>query len=92
VLRHNRLIRKLKKAYSYQITQIPEEQRGFTVLVPVLPGGVSYGATIEEATENAREAVELDLENLAAHHEPIPARNKSVCIFTATVCVRPSYV
>jgi len=56
-----------KKGYAYQINLIPEPEGGYTVLVPSLPGCVSYGATVEEATAHAREAIELHLENLAAH-------------------------
>jgi predicted RNase H-like HicB family nuclease len=81
-----------KKAYSYQINLIPEEEGGYTVVVPLLPGCVSYGATIEEATAKAREAIELHLENLAAHNEPIPKDNESVPIYTTLVQVSPSHV
>ena len=66
---------RLKRAYSYQISVIPEKEGGYTVLVPQLPGCVSFGTTIEEATDRAREAIELHLENLAAHGEPIPVGN-----------------
>jgi len=84
-------MRRLKKSYSYQINLVPEEEGGYTVLVPLLPGCVSYGKTIEEATANAREAIELHLENLAAHKLPIPEGNESVCIFTTLIQVTPSH-
>jgi predicted RNase H-like HicB family nuclease len=58
-----------KEAYSYQISLIPEKEGGYTVLVPQLPGCVSFGTNIEEATDHAREAIELHLENLAAHDD-----------------------
>jgi len=64
-------MRKATTGYSYQINQIPEPEGGYTVLVPSLPGCVSFGATVEEATVHAREAIELHLENLAAHGEPM---------------------
>lgn len=83
---------KARKAYSYQVNLIPELEGGYTVLVPLLPGCVSFGRTIEEATQNAREAIELHLENLAAHKQPIPRDNLSVCMFTTTVQVTPSHV
>ncbi|MBI1984341.1 MAG: type II toxin-antitoxin system HicB family antitoxin [Acidobacteria bacterium] len=51
---------------------IPESEGGYTVIVPLLPGCVSYGKTVEEATRNAREAIELHLENVAAHSSAIP--------------------
>jgi predicted RNase H-like HicB family nuclease len=85
-------MRKGKKEYSYQINLIPDEEGGYTVVVPLLPGCVSYGATIEDATTNVREAIQLHLENLAAHNEPIPLGNESVQVFTTTVHVSPSHV
>lgn len=40
--------------------------------VPSLPGCVSQGNTREEAIASIREAIELHLETLAAHNQPIP--------------------
>ena len=56
-----------KNIYSYQIVLIPEDEGGYTVLVPSLPGCVSYGRTVDEAAERAKEAIALHLENLKAH-------------------------
>ena len=44
----------------------------FVAEVPSLPGCISQGQTREEATENIKEAIELYLESLAAHDEPVP--------------------
>ncbi len=55
-----------KRESSYQIDLVPAIEGGYTVIVPALPGCVSYGETIKQATRNAREAIELHLENLAA--------------------------
>jgi predicted RNase H-like HicB family nuclease len=82
-------MRKRKKEYSYQINLIPDEEGGYTVVVPLLPGCISYGATIEEATANVREAIELHIENLVAHNEPVSPGNESVQVFTTTVHVSP---
>jgi len=60
-------MRKNKRGYSYQINLIPEREGGYTVIVPLLPGCVSYGKTVEEATQNATKAIELHLENVTAH-------------------------
>lgn len=73
---------KSRRGYAYQINLIPEPEGGYTVLAPSLPGCVSYGSTVEEATLHAREAIELHLENLAAHREPIPPGNESAPVFT----------
>lgn len=40
--------------------------------VPSLPGCVSQGSTREEAIANIREAIDLHLEALKAHQQPIP--------------------
>jgi len=37
------------------------EDGGYTVFVPSLPGCISEGDTIEEATKNIKEAIELYL-------------------------------
>ena len=84
-------MRKQKKLLSYQISLIPEKSGGYTVLVATLPGCVSYGSTLEEATQNAREAIQLHLGNLAAHKEAIPEDNETAPVFTTLVQVTPTY-
>lgn len=54
------------------------------MIVPSLPGCVTYGDTIEEAIEAAREAVELYLESLKAHGEEIPTEEETL-EYTLTV-------
>jgi antitoxin HicB len=92
LLRDYQLMKKAKKVYAYQIYLVAEKEGGYTVLVPLLPGCVSYGRTVEEATHNAEEAIQLHLTNLAAHRQPIPEGNESVSIFTTLVHVAASHV
>lgn len=40
----------------------PQEEGGYTVYVPALPGCISEGETREEAIENIQEAIQLYLE------------------------------
>ncbi len=40
----------------------PQEEGGYTVHVPSLPGCISQGETKEEALKNIKEAIELYLE------------------------------
>ena len=40
----------------------PQEEGGFTVYAPSLPGCISQGETKEEAIKNIKEAIELYLE------------------------------
>lgn len=61
-----------QQVISYRILLRKEPEGGYTVTVPSLPGCVTYGKSIEEATEMAKEAIELYLESLKAHNEEIP--------------------
>ena len=58
-------------ALSYRILLREEPEGGYTVTVPTLSGCITYGETIVEAIAMAREAIELYLESLVAHHEEI---------------------
>jgi antitoxin HicB len=57
---------------SYRILLRKEPEGGYTVTVPSLPGCVTYGETVEEAVEMAKEAIEVYLESLREHGEEIP--------------------
>ncbi len=57
---------------SYRVLLRKEPERGYTVIVPSLPGCVTYGDTIDEAIAMAKEAIELYIESLKAHNEEIP--------------------
>ena len=46
----------------YTVLLEPEEDGGFVVSVPALPGCISQGDTREEALANIREAIQLWLE------------------------------
>ena len=60
-------------AYDFKILIEPDEESGgFVVTCPSLPGGYSQGDTIEESLANIREAIELCLEDLVEHGEPVP--------------------
>ena len=63
------------KYNNYKIMLRPEPEGGFTVIVPSLPGCITYGSTLKEAKQMVAEAIELYLESLAAHNEYIPNDN-----------------
>lgn len=56
----------------YKVVLEPQEDGGYTVLVPTLPGCVSQGETTEEAMVNIREAIEVYLESLKERGIPLP--------------------
>jgi predicted RNase H-like HicB family nuclease len=68
----------------YRIFLHKEPEGGFTVTVPSLPGCVTYGETLEEAKQMAREAIELYIESLREHGEEIPTEN-DVLEYTLTL-------
>ena len=45
---------------------------GYQVTVPLLPGLITYGRTLGEAREMARDAIRCHLEGLRKEGEPIP--------------------
>lgn len=65
------------KQNTYRVLLNKEPEGGFTVSVPTLPGCITYGDTMEEAVANVKEAIELYLESLAAHGEPIPTEENT---------------
>jgi len=62
----------LNNMYTYKIHLHKEAEGGFTVSVPVLPGCITYGQDVDEATTMAREAIELYIEELQERGEDIP--------------------
>lgn len=61
------------EALSYRVLLRKEPEGGYTVIVPSLPGCVTYGDTVEEAIEMAKEAIELYIESLKEHGEEVPS-------------------
>ena len=55
-----------------------QEEGGYTVTIPSLPGCISEGDTYDEALANIKEAMELYLESLQADGLPIPEENHLV--------------
>ena len=56
----------------YTVILVPEEEGGYSVEVPALPGCYTQGETREEAIAMAKEAIELYLESCKAHGETVP--------------------
>jgi antitoxin HicB len=56
----------------FEVVLLPEEGGRYSVSVPALPGCTSQGETREEALAMIREAIELYLESLEAHGDPVP--------------------
>ena len=60
----------------------PEPEGGFTVLVPALPGCITYGKNLKEAKHMVMDAISGYLASLKKHGEAIPSDEDS---FISTV-------
>ncbi len=76
--------KKVKSVYSYSVFYEAVPEGGYVAFVPVLPGCHTQGETLEETEKNTQEAIELYLESLAYHKDPIPEETKT---FQGTVRV-----
>ncbi len=76
--------KKTKSIYSYSVFYEAALEGGYVAFVPVLPGCHTQGETLEETEKNIREAIELYLESLVYHKDPIPEETKT---FQGTVRV-----
>lgn len=68
----------MKKDLNYSVVFQKEPEGGYTVLVPSLPGCVTYGKTLKEAKKMAKEAIELYLESIKEHDEDLPAQKETL--------------
>ena len=55
------------KKLSYNVIFHPEPEGGFTVIVPSLPGCITYGRTLQEAKEMAIDAIKCYITSLRKH-------------------------
>lgn len=70
---------------TYSIVVDPDPEGGYAVTVPALPGCITQGETIDECLANAKEAIALYLEDLAASGEPIPEEKGHPQLLQVTV-------
>lgn len=61
----------METTLTYRIVLRPEPEGGYTVIVPTLPGCVTYGATKEEANKMAEDAIRAYLKSMKKHGEEI---------------------
>ena len=66
----------------YTVVLFPEEDGGFSVEVPALPGCFSYGNSITEALRMAEEAICCHIEGLRKDGLPVPEEGETVPLNT----------
>jgi predicted RNase H-like HicB family nuclease len=60
------------KEYGYSVIYEALSEGGYQVIVPALPGIITYGRFIEEAREMARDAIVCQFRGLLQYGEAIP--------------------
>jgi len=70
---------------TYSIVVDPDPGGGYIVRVPALPGCITQGETVDDCLANAKEAIALYLEDLAASGEPIPEEKEHPQLLQVTV-------
>ena len=76
------------KYFTFEIVVEKElEDEGYSAYSPTLPGCFSNGLTIEETKKNIREAIQVHVESLLAHGQPIPQNEKLVHVEELTLGV-----
>lgn len=63
----------MAESYSFTVVLEPQEEGGYTVLVPALPEVVTEGDTEDEALANAEEAIRAIISFRQDHGIAIPA-------------------
>lgn len=58
--------------YTYQVVFERDEDGGYAVMCPAIAGCISQGDTIEQATENIRDAIMLCITDMRSRGEAIP--------------------
>lgn len=70
---------------TYTIVVEPEEDGGYYVTVPALPGCFTQGSTVEECQERAVEAIGVHIAGLQADGEPVPQEVSAPRLLAVTV-------
>ena len=60
------------KRVTYTVV-VEDAGANYSAYVPDLPGCVSTGQTVQEATDRIREAIQMHIEGLLEDGEPLPA-------------------
>ena len=81
----------MKDFSSYSVVLTLAEEGGYTVTVPTIPGCFTEGDNLEEALANAREAIELCIEQLVANGEPVPTELIPSLISSVTISALPQH-
>lgn len=60
------------KIYDFKVILEPDEDGGYIISCPLLPGCYTQGETVQEAMANIREVILLVLEDMEEQGLPVP--------------------
>lgn len=66
-----------KQELQFNIVFRPEPEGGFTVIVPSLPGCITFGRDLKEAKKMIIDAIFGYIASIKKHKEPIPSDEES---------------
>ena len=73
--------------HAYRVIIEPERDKSaYNVIVPAFPTVHTWGGTVAEALANAREIIELEIEDRKARGEPIPPTDVDT-LDVETLCI-----
>ncbi len=76
---------------TYRVILEPEpDKSAYNVIIPAFPTAHTFGQTIEEALANAREIIELELEDRKENGEAIPAGDIDTIVIEAITVSLPA--
>ena len=75
----------MMKILQYQALLRKEEDGTYTVIVPSLPGCLTFGRTVDEALAMAKEAIEGFVACMIARGEEVPVESRGSMICTIAI-------
>ena len=73
------------RKHRFTVLVEPAEEGGYVVHVPALPGCVTQGETFEEASVNAREAIEGYIEGMKDMGQEIPWEGDGTVVLAISI-------
>ncbi|MDE0624060.1 MAG: type II toxin-antitoxin system HicB family antitoxin [Bryobacterales bacterium] len=67
---------------------IEKSPQNYAAYVPDLPGCVATGASEAEVIDEIREAIQLHIESLREHHEPVPEPRSTAAVVDVLAVAR----
>jgi antitoxin HicB len=77
-----------RRVITYNVMLRPEPEGGYTAVVPAPPGCVTYGRTLKEARELAKDAIAVYVASLRKHNDPVPTDEDTLLASRDPECAR----